>query len=944
MKGMCGLSFFISDIKNCRCQEDEIERINRELANIRSKFKNGKTLNGYMKKKYVCKLIYIFLLGHGCNLGIVEAINLLASDKYSEKRIGYLFLSLVLNKGSNIMLLVHNAVKSDLNSPKPVHQNLALQFSANNANASLANYISVDVFKILFARDTPDGIKQSAILCLLQLTRINPEAIANDNIQRIVCLLSSRNLGIVTTVSSLLEFLAGKGKLNGFPCVANIVSRLHRLFRASPNDLQDYAYYGVQSPWVVVKLLGLLRKLSVPSESVARSRLLDCIELIFDKCQEPPSCKSLEHKNAKKAIIFETVLLIHHIKAQNSLIIRACCILDAELIFKDNNSRYLAMEIMRLLLEHEVSKKHFQRNLNLIKDFLSTVKDSSVKQKASDLLFLLCDKKNLIEIINNMKCYVEECGSTSTKEEVILKIAYLAEQFYEDPIWYVDTILKLLENYGAYIRQEICFRFIEIVQKTNEVHSYACKKMFVFIRNCSRSDENLVKVAGYILGEFGNLIVDDPSCDSQAQFACLQKHFGAVSLETKAFLLTTYMKFINMFPDLKEDVRNLFKGYAKQSDVEIQQRAIEYLKLTLQEIRPVFYETHVFEKLDIQLKPALRTKSLNLMAGDSVHKDQAIRYATVKAVPNESSKNKSEERKINWNSLFIETSSSNLMGKIRVPKANAINYDKISHEPSESKSYVDILANIFDDTETRLSPSAHNTESFDPVSHFICQNSGTVFENDICRITFVSEFNKNSGRFLLSYKNKSLHQLRNFVPSFATQNTSNLKLHMNSCASMLCAGEEIKQEIEIECLQEFSEKPALSVGFECFYKHFEISFMLPVTMSKFFEPISMDTNEFRTRWIILNGQELMKVFNAKLPMDNKMLVKNLIAMKMSVLPNVSQNLDDFYGAAIFHSSAYQIGVLYRLQSNEFTKQYRITIRANRGTVLDEIANLVETLI
>lgn len=105
---MRGLAVFISDIRNCKrpklhkilthllkpfcfslgkSKEAEIKRINKELANIRSKFKGDKTLDGYQKKKYVCKLLFIFLLGHDIDFGHMEAVNLLSSNKYTEKQI-----------------------------------------------------------------------------------------------------------------------------------------------------------------------------------------------------------------------------------------------------------------------------------------------------------------------------------------------------------------------------------------------------------------------------------------------------------------------------------------------------------------------------------------------------------------------------------------------------------------------------------------------------------------------------------------------------------------------------------------------------------------------------------------------------------------------------------------------------------------------------------------
>ena len=79
--------FIFNKKKTGKSREAEVKRINKELANIRSKFKGDKTLDGYQKKKYVCKLLFIFLLGHDIDFGHKEAVNLLISNKYSEKQI-----------------------------------------------------------------------------------------------------------------------------------------------------------------------------------------------------------------------------------------------------------------------------------------------------------------------------------------------------------------------------------------------------------------------------------------------------------------------------------------------------------------------------------------------------------------------------------------------------------------------------------------------------------------------------------------------------------------------------------------------------------------------------------------------------------------------------------------------------------------------------------------
>ena len=56
-------------------------------------FQGDKQLDGYQKKKYVCKLLFIFLLGHDIDFGHMEAVNLLSSIKYTEKQIVSILLS-----------------------------------------------------------------------------------------------------------------------------------------------------------------------------------------------------------------------------------------------------------------------------------------------------------------------------------------------------------------------------------------------------------------------------------------------------------------------------------------------------------------------------------------------------------------------------------------------------------------------------------------------------------------------------------------------------------------------------------------------------------------------------------------------------------------------------------------------------------------------------------
>jgi AP-2 complex subunit alpha len=143
-----GLLNFIRDIRNCANKEDEKKRVNLELANVRTKFKNEK-LTLYERKKcgcgartqpaarkaaaaqklccvwalalnlaptcrYVWKLLYIYMLGYDVEFGHMEAVGLISSPKYAEKQVGYMVTSVLLNE-----VRAHLCVRDARCSPRP---------------------------------------------------------------------------------------------------------------------------------------------------------------------------------------------------------------------------------------------------------------------------------------------------------------------------------------------------------------------------------------------------------------------------------------------------------------------------------------------------------------------------------------------------------------------------------------------------------------------------------------------------------------------------------------------------------------------------------------------------------------------------------------------------------------------------------------------------------
>ncbi|CAJ0563879.1 unnamed protein product, partial [Mesorhabditis spiculigera] len=293
-----------------------------------------------------------------------------------------------------------------------------------------------------------------------------------------------------------------------------------------------------------------------------KARLLECLEGILNKAQDAPKSKKVQHSNAKNAVLFEAIALIIHMDSEPNLLVRACNQLGAFLTHRETNLRYLALESMCLLATSEFSHEAVKKHQETIITSLKTERDVSVRQRAVDLLYAMCDRTNAGDIVQEMLAYLET-ADYSIREEMVLKVAILAEKYATDYTWYVDVILKLIRIAGDYVSEEVWYRVIQIVVNREDVQGYAAKTVFEALQRPA-CHENMVKVGGYILGEFGNLIAGDQRSAPQVQFDLLHSKYHLCSINTRCLLLTTYVKFCNLFPEIKHVIQELSLQRAQQ--------------------------------------------------------------------------------------------------------------------------------------------------------------------------------------------------------------------------------------------------------------------------------------------------------------------------------------------------------------------------------------------
>lgn len=669
---------------------------------------------------------------------------------------GYLFISVLMNANNDLMKLIIQSIKNDLNSRNPIHVNLALQCIANIGSLEMAETFGNEIPRLLVTGETIDVVKQSAALCLLRLYRKMPDlSPSNEFTSRIIHLLNDQHMGVVTAAVSLINSLVTRNPDEYKGCISLAVSRLSRIVTASYTDLQDYTYYFVPAPWLSVKLLRLLQNYPPPEDPGVRGRLNECLETILNKAQEPLKSKKVQHSNAKNAILFEAISLIIHMDNEPNLLVRACNQLGQFLQHRETNLRYLALESMCLLATSEFSHEAVKKHQDTVINALKTERDVSVRQRAIDLLYAMCDKTNAEEIVAEMLAYLET-ADYSIREEMVLKVAILAEKYASDYSWYVDVILNLIRIAGDYVSEEVWYRVIQIVINREDVQGYAAKTVFEALQ-APACHENMVKVGGYILGEFGNLIAGDQRSSPMIQFQLLNSKYHLCSTATRSLLLTTYVKFINLFPEIKSEIQVILKNHTniRSSDAEIQQRTVEYLQLSQiassEILATVLEEMPPFPERESSILASLKKKKPG-MTPDKIKRSNFASGANSTNVSidllglNSSTTEQTNQSQPNQ-------TNSNLLVDLFGDSSNTMQNNSSSNGPSNLQTDV-----IYSNKEC--------------LQKLLCKHNGILYENSLIQIGLKCEYKQNLGRISVFYGNKTNDCMKQFLTNIVCSDLS----------------------------------------------------------------------------------------------------------------------------------------------------------------------------
>lgn len=750
--------------------------------------------------------------------------------------------------------------------------------------------------------------------------------------ERIISLMDDPDMGVCLSVTSLVMALAQDQPDQYKGGYMKAAQRLKKI--VVDNDIApDYLYYKVPCPWIQVKLLRLMQYYP-PSgsylghlqalvlltnneleDTYVRGLIRESLQQILHEAMLMP--KNVQQNNAQNAVLFEAINLVIHLDTEHNLMVQISSRLGKFIQSRETNVRYLGLDAMTHFAARSETLDPIKRHQNIIIGSLRD-RDISVRRKGLDLLYSMCDPSNSEPIVNELLKYLQS-ADFAIREEMVLKIAILTEKYATNIQWYVDISLRLIAMAGDHVSDEVWQRVIQIVTNNEELQVYAAHNILNYVK-AEQCHETLVKIGGYLLGEFGHLIADTKGCSPIEQFLALQTKMMGCSSSTRAILLSSFIKFVNLFPEIKTQLLVVFRAYSHTLDSELQQRACEYHALatlpTDDLLRTVCDEMPPFPERTSALLSRLHGKH----AGTSDKRTWIVGGKDANADSKEISLTQSTGLKRS----FTPTANGALANDTPPPTTNGANGTTTN---GGTHGLEDLnMSSGPSQPPPNLASASHLSPGWEPgYRRLLFTAESILYEDAQFQLGLRSEYRGAMGCLILYFTNRSPSPIGSFTTTLDNPNSADkLRIDTKSAPDNAIQPEaQAQQTVMFEAKGVFSLPPTIRISYLAGALQ-AITLQLPVVMHKFMDAADLSADDFFKRWRQIGGapREAQRVFGLKdsggrgKAMGDAEWTRRLAeAFGWGILKGVDPNEKNVVGASVLHTGAGKLGCLLRLEPN-----------------------------
>uniref|UniRef100_A0A0E0NMF0 AP-1 complex subunit gamma n=1 Tax=Oryza rufipogon TaxID=4529 RepID=A0A0E0NMF0_ORYRU len=539
----------IRAIRACKTAAEERAVVRRECAEIREAIGENQQ---EIRHRNMAKLMFIHMLGYPTHFGQMECLKLIAAAGYPEKRIGYLGLMLLLDERQEVLMLVTNSLKQDLNHSNQFIVGLALCALGNICSAEMARDLSPEVERLMRSRDV--NTKKKAALCAIRIVRKVPD-LAENFMGLASSLLKEKHHGILISAVQLCTELCKASKDALEYLRKNCVEGLVRILRDVSNSsyAPEYDVAGISDPFLHIRVLKLMRILGQGDA--------DCSEYMNDILAQVAT-KNESNKNAANAILYVAL----------NMLMRA------------------------ITVDTQAVQRHRTTILECVKDA-----DASIRKRALELVFLLVNDTNVKPLTKELVDYLDS-ADPDFKEDLTAKICSIVEKFSQEKLWYLDQMFKVLSLAGNHVKDDVWHALVVVISNASELQGYSVRLLYMALQ-AFVDQGSLVRVAVWCIGEYGEMLVNNVGMlqgeepitvtESDAVDAVqLALNRYSADVTTQAMCLVALLKLSSRFPSTSERIKQIVSQNKKNIVLELQQRSIEFSSIIQrhQSIRPSLLE------------------------------------------------------------------------------------------------------------------------------------------------------------------------------------------------------------------------------------------------------------------------------------------------------------------------------------------------------------------
>lgn len=562
----------IRQIRAARTAAEERTVVNKECAYIRSTFREEDSV---WRCRNIAKLLYIHMLGYPAHFGQLECLKLIASPRFTDKRIGYLGAMLLLDERQDVHLLITNCLKNDLNSTVQFVVGLALCTLGAIASPEMARDLAAEVERLMKSPNT--YIRKKAALCAFRIIKRVPE-LMEIFLPATRSLLSEKNHGVLITGVTLITEMCENSPdtLSHFKkIVPNLVRILKNLILAGYSPEHDVS--GVSDPFLQVKILRLLRVLG-KNDVDASEAMNDILAQVATNTETS--------KNVGNTILYETVLSIMDIKSESGLRVLAINILGRFLLNNDKNIRYVALNTLLKTVHIDTSavQRHRTTILECLKD-----PDVSIRRRAMELSFALVNTQNIRTMMKELVVFLEK-ADPEFKAHCSSNIVLSAERYSPNKKWHLDTLLKVLVAAGNYVRDDVISCTIQLISETTAQQGYIAFHLWQALSEDLADKQPLTQVAVWAIGEYGDMLISGSveelgeSAEKPSENDVIDVYQRLLwspqnSSTTKQYTLMSLTKLSTRFHDVNDRIQQIINSFASSLHIELQQRGVEFSQL-----------------------------------------------------------------------------------------------------------------------------------------------------------------------------------------------------------------------------------------------------------------------------------------------------------------------------------------------------------------------------